>query len=130
MVSRRDDRSGLGRFDITPAAVVRKPARNPDGSVICPECGKSVTDKRGTHHIRRPDIADRGLREQLEEPLLVHGWLCVRHQYDVIIPVNCRGQEASNLPKGWVGVRLVFADGLVRWVATPKRELKAQGIQQ
>lgn len=89
MVSRRDDRSGLGRFDITPAAVVREPARNPDGSVICPECGKSVANERGTHRIRRPDVADADLREQLEDGLLVHGWLCVRHQYDVVTPVAC-----------------------------------------
>lgn len=96
MVSRRDDRSGLGRFDITPAAVVREPARNPDGSVICPECGQSVPNGRGTYHIRPPDMADSDLRAQLDEPLLVHGWLCVRYEYDVVIPVNCRGTVSEN----------------------------------
>jgi hypothetical protein len=45
---------GLGRFDITPTPVVRTPARNPDDSVICPECGQSVTDTRGTQGFDNP----------------------------------------------------------------------------
>jgi len=120
MVSRRDDRSGLGRFDIVPTPVVRAPARHPDGEVIRPECSASLADSRGTHRLRRPNLADRDLRKRLEAPLLVHGWQCVRHQYDVVVPVECRGREAANLPDGWVGVRLVFADEVVQWVATPE----------
>lgn len=126
----REDRTGLGRFDITPSPVVRTPARNPDGSVICPECGADVAADRGTHQLRKPDLADRDLREQLNEPLLVHGWLCTRHQYDVVIPVECRGRDASNFPEGWVGVRLVFADEIVRWVPTPGKELREQGVNR
>jgi hypothetical protein len=126
----REDRTGLGRFDVTPAPVIRTPARNPDGSVICPECGQSVTDTRGTQRIRQPDLADRKLREKLDEPLLTHGWVCTRHQYDVITPRRCRGTDASNLPGGWIGVRLVFADETVRWVPTPERELQQQGIER
>lgn len=124
----RQDRSGLGRYDVTPAPVVRSPARNPDGSVIYPECGADVSEKRGTHRVRHPDLADDDLLGQLEKPLLVHGWLCTRHEYDVVIPVECRGQDARNLPDGWVGVRLVFADETARWVATPARELEEQGV--
>lgn len=131
MVSKlRDDRSGLGRFDITPSPVVRTPARNPDGSVVCPECGQSVDSSRGTHQLRHPDAVDHDLREQLDEPLLVHGWLCARHQYDVVIPVHCRGRGASNLPDGWVGVRLVFADEAIRWVPTPERDLREREIER
>jgi hypothetical protein len=129
-MSRRDDRAGLGRFDVTPAPVVRTPARNPDNSVICPECGQSVTDTRGTQRIRRPDLADRDLREQFDGPLLTHGWVCVRHQYDVVTPVYCRGPEASNLPEGWTGIRLVFVDETVRWIPTPERELEHRGIER
>ena len=73
MVSRRDDRSRLGRFDASPTPVVRAPARHPDGEVICPECGASLADSRGTHRLRRPNLADRNLRKRLEAPLLVHG---------------------------------------------------------
>lgn len=126
----RDDRSGLGRFDVTPAPVVRSPARNPDGSVICPECGEPVDENRGTHRVRSPDLADADLREQLHDDLLVHGWICVRHQYDVVAPIECRGREAANLSDGWVGIRLVFADEQVRWVATPRRELEAHAIER
>ena len=126
----RQDRSGLGRFDVTPAPVVRSPAQNPDGSVICPECGADVTDERGTHRVRQPDLAADNLRDQLRGELLVHGWLCLRHEYDVVIPLECRGRDAASLPDGWVGVRLVFADEGTRWVATPARELAEQGIDR
>ena len=129
-MSRRRDRTGLGRFNMVPTPVIRAPARHPDGEVICPECGASLADSRGTHRLHRPNLADRDLQKQLEEPLLVHGWQCVRHQYDVVVPVECRGREASNLPDGWVGVRLVFADEVVRWVATPEQELEANGIER
>ena len=131
MVSQlRDDRSGLGRFGVTPAPIVRTPAQNPDGTVICPECGNSVDSSRGTHQVRRPTFADHALQESFDDPLFVHGWLCIRHQYDVIIPVPCRGSDASNLASGWVGVRLVFADEIVRWVPTPQKELRKRGIER
>ena len=122
-MSRRDQRTGLGRFGVKPAPIVRTPARNPDGSVICPECGQDVTKSKRTHRIRNPDLADRDLRRELDE-LLTHGWICTRHQYDVVIPVECRGRDASNLQDGWTGVRLAFADNIVRWVPTPRRELQ------
>jgi len=121
-MSRREQRSGLGRFDVMPAPVVRTPARNPDGSVICPECGQDVTGSKGTPRIRDPNLDDRELCEQIDE-LLTHGWLCSRHEYDVVIPVECQGQNASNLQDGWIGVRLVFADDTVRWVPTPQKEI-------
>ena len=128
-MSRREQRSGLGRFDVIPAPVVRSPARNPDGSVICPECGQDVTASKGTHCIRDPDLADHDLRRDIDE-LLTHGWVCTQHQYDVVIPVECRGRSASNLQDGWIGVRLVFADDVVRWVATPERDLDERGISR
>jgi hypothetical protein len=125
-MSRRDQRSGLGRFDVKPTPIVRSPARNPDGSVICPECGRDATDTKGTPRVRAPDLADRELRREIDE-LLTYGWICSRHQYDVVIPVECRGRDASNLQNGWVGVRLVFADETVRWVATPRKEIQTGG---
>lgn len=79
MVSRRDDRSGLGRVDIVPTSVARAPAQYSDGEVICPECSASLADSRGTHRLRRPNLANRDLRKRLEAPLLVHGWQRVRH---------------------------------------------------
>jgi hypothetical protein len=126
----RPDRSGLGRFDLTPTPIIRTPTRHPDGEVICPECGNSVGQNRGTHHIRQPDLADDDLRNQLDQPLLVHGWLCVRHQYDVVIPLECRGRDAADLPDGWVGIRLVFADEATRWVPTPRREIEEQEVSR
>lgn len=126
----RNDRNGLGRFNVTPAPVVRAPARNPDGSVICPECGSDISSSRGTQRLRKPDFADRTLQQQLEEPLLLYGWLCTRHQYDIVIPAACRGRDASNLPTGWIGVRLVFTDEIVRWAPTPRKELREQGVDR
>jgi hypothetical protein len=123
-MSRRDQRSGLGRFDVKPTPIVRSPARNPDGSVICPECGRDVTDTKGTPRIRAPDLADRELRQEIEE-LLTFGWICTGHHYDVVIPVECRDRDASNLQNGWIGVRLVFADEITRWVPSFCRELSA-----
>ena len=122
-MSRRDQRSGLGRFGVKPAPVVRSPARNPDGSLICPECGQDVTESKTTPRIRDPDLADRELRQEIDE-LLTYGWLCTRHEYDVVIPVECRDRDASNLQDGWIGIRLVFADEIVRWVPTPRKELQ------
>jgi hypothetical protein len=122
-MNHRGQRSGLGRFNVMPAPIVRSPARNPNGSVICPECGQDVTNSKSTHRIRGPDLADRQLRREIDE-LLTFGWLCTRHQYDVVIPVECRGTDALNLQNGWTGVRLAFADNVVRWVATPRKELQ------
>ena len=90
--------------------------------MICPECGQDVTASKTTPRIRDPDLDDRELREQIDE-LLTYGWLCTRHEYDVVIPVECQGQKASNLQDGWIGVRLVFADDTVRWVPTPQKEI-------
>jgi len=91
--------------------------------VICPECGQDVTSSKTTPRIRSPDLADRDLREQIDE-LLTHGWLCTHHEYDVVIPVECRDRDASNLQDGWTGIRLVFTDEIVRWVPTPRKELR------
>lgn len=125
-----DTRSGLGRYGVVPPTVVRSPARNPDGSVICPECGRDVTDSKQGHPIVGPDFVDEELRREFDGDLLVFGWRCTCHQYDVVCPATCHGREADNLRDGWVGVRLVYADEQIRWVATPQRELDADAIDR
>ena len=129
-MSRHDSRGGLGRYGVVPPTVVRQPARNPDRTVICPECGHDITDSKATHPVTTPDFVDEELREQYDGNLLVFGWRCPRHEYDVVVPAHCAGSEASNLTDGWVGLRLVFADELTRWVATPARELEDVDIDR
>lgn len=120
----RQDRAGLGRYGVVPPTIVRAPARNPDGSVICPECGNDITASKSAHRVRKPDLADVELLEALDDDdLLVFGWRCSRHEYDVVCPASAGGPDAGGLQDGWTGVRLVFADEEVRWVATPAREL-------
>ena len=119
----RQDRGGLGRYGVAPAPVVRTPARNPDGTVICPECGADITASKQGQPVSSPDLADAELHEAHDGDLLVFGWRCTRHQYDVVCPAACHGQDAENLRDGWTGVRLVFADQQARWVATPQQEL-------
>ncbi len=118
-------RAGLGRYGILPSTVVRPAAQNPDGSVICPECGSDITNTKQAHPVKNPDFSDRHLCQAFTGDLFVYGWRCRRHQYDVVSPAPCHGESADNLPDGWVGVRLVFADQVQRLVATPQRELPA-----
>ena len=129
-MSRHDNRGGLGRYGVVPSTVVRQQARNPDGSVICPECGHDITDSKGTHPVISPDFVDEDLCREYEGELLVFGWRCTRHQYDVLAPSHCAGSDASNLADGWLGVRLTFADEQRRWVPTPARELSEQGFER
>ena len=127
-MSRHESRGGLGQYGVVPPTVIRQLVRNPDGSVICPECGHDVTASKQTHPIVSPEFADYELTRDYDGELLVFGWRCARHVYDVVTPARCDGAEASNLPSGWVGVRLVFADQRVRWVATPGCELESRGL--
>lgn len=121
----RQDRAGLGRYGVVAPTIVRTPARNPDGTVICPECGAGITGSKSAHRVVTPDLADHDLREALDGELLVYGWRCSRHEYDVVCPVRVRGPDAGSLQEGWTGVRMVYADQSTRWVATPERELPA-----
>ena len=116
-------RTGLARFGVVPRTIVRAPARDHDGLVICPECGAPVGASKGTPRIARPDLLDEDLEEIVDGTLVTHGWACERHQYDVVLPSRCHGPEAPSFVDGWVGVELRFADDLVRWVATPEREV-------
>lgn len=119
----RQDRAGLGRYGVVAPTIVRSPARNPDGTVICPECGADITGSKSAHRVVKPDLVDVELLEALDDDLLVFGWRCSRHEYDVVCPARAGGPSADGLQDGWTGVRLVYADQSARWVATPEQEL-------
>lgn len=127
-MSRHDTRGGLGKYGVVAPTVVRQPARNPDGTHICPECGHDITDSKETHPVVSPDFASRDLVRDFDGELYVFGWRCTRHAYDVVTPVRCDGADASNLSSGWIGVRLAFADQRIRWVATPRREFDSRDL--
>lgn len=122
------DNSGLSQFGVYPDAVVRAPARRADETVVCPECGKPVEDSKGTHQLDNPPLVDHDLRARFQGPLLVHGWVCERHHYDVVSPVLVDGEKARALGPGWTGVELVFADEQRRWVGTPQQELEEHAV--
>lgn len=69
-----DGRGGLGRCGIVPPTVVREPARNPDGTVICPERGDDISDSKAAHPVVSPDFDNRELHREYEGELLVFGW--------------------------------------------------------
>ena len=117
-------RSGLARFGVVPSTIVRTPARDRDGLVICPECGVPVGSSKGTPTIVNPDLRDRELTKIIGRELVTHGWQCTSHQYDVVIPSKCHGPDAPSFVSGWMGVQIYFADEVVRWVATPEKEIK------
>lgn len=130
MVSGHDIRGGLGRYGVLPSTIVRQPARNADDWVICPECGSPVGGNKGTHPVAHPEFIDDRLDEDYDGDLLVRGWRCDLHQYEVVIPARCNGPDAPTFRDGWVGVEIAFADETPRHVATPRRELEDRGLER
>ena len=117
-------RSGLARFGVVSRTVVRTPAHDRDRLVICPECGVPVGASRGSHTIIGPDLLDEDLGELVGRELVTLGWVCEQHQYDIVLPETCHGSEAPSFVSDWIGVELRFADEIVRWIATPAKEIE------
>lgn len=112
---------GLARYGVRPRTIVREPTRDSEGVQICPECGHPVGTSKSAHKVHQPDVIDRDLRQRLKEPtLIVFGWACDTHPYDVVLPAR-----VSSMREGWVGVEIGFADGHQRKVPVPERELPA-----
>lgn len=109
----------LADYGVAPRDVLRAPTRDHSGQVICPECGCPLGGTKGSQRLVNPLLVD-----EIEIAVFVTlGYRCDRHPYDVIIPTQCKGKRAGNYPAGWVGVRVEFADGVVRWVAVPEKEV-------
>lgn len=109
----------LADFGVAPRDVLRAPTRDRSGEVVCPECGCPLGGTKGSQRLTNPLLVDR-----LSISVFVTlGYRCDRHAYDVIIPLRCGGPSAGNYPPGWVGIRVEFADEVVRWVAVPEKEV-------
>ena len=111
-------RSGLERYGVIAPTVVRD--YHQDGDLInCAECGQPVNASKGTQTIHKPEIVeDIDLQE-----IVTLGWSCDRHPSDVVLPQRCLDFDAPSFVDGWVGVRVRFADQVVRHVAVPAKEL-------
>lgn len=118
-------RTGLGRYGVVPSTVVREPARNHDGIVVCPECGRPVANSKGTPRIHNPSIVETELLDAVDR-LVTFGWQCQRHQYTVVLPARIGGSDAAALGDGWTGVRIVFVDQSIRHVPVPKKEVNGR----
>lgn len=106
-------------FGVAPRDVLRAPTRTHSGEVVCPECGCPLGGTKGNQRLNNPRLVD----DTEIGAFVTIGHRCDRHAYDVIIPVRCDGPTARNYPDGWQGVRVEFADGMVRWVAVPDKEV-------
>lgn len=117
---------GLGRYGVRPPTIVREPARDSQGIPICPECGHPVPQTKQGHQVHQPDVVDRDLRERLEGALVVFGWRCDEHAYEIVTPARCDA-DATHMVAGWTGVELAFADGHTRYVAVPEKIVETGG---
>lgn len=111
----------LVEFGVAARDVIRQFSRDRDGLVICPECGQPIGGTEGSQRLLNPALVDD--RDLEVNRFVTLGWRCDRHAYDVIVPKPCRGEQATNYPAGWIGVRVRYADDHVRWVALPEKEV-------
>lgn len=114
-------RPGLGRFGFLPPTVVRLPATDHKDLHICAECGRSVAESKGSHELVTVEIVDEV--EPIGDRFVTHGWRCGRHQHDVIMSEHAGGSTAPAMGEGWTGVRVRFADQVVRHVPVPEKEV-------
>lgn len=113
--------STLEDFGVAARDVVRQLTTDRDGLIVCPECGRPIGGTKGSQQLVNPELVDA---DELEvEHFVTLGWRCEKHAYDVIIPKPCNGERARNYPAGWRGIRVRYADDLVRWVAVPEKEV-------
>lgn len=119
------NRKGLGRWGVAAKTVLRERTTDSEGLLICPECGHPVGNSLGSHEVARPEVVDNDIADTIGDVLITHGWACDRHPgYQVVCPtpVGSLSVERAVHP-GWVGVRVKMADGFVRTVATPEKEV-------
>jgi hypothetical protein len=92
---------------------------------ICAECGTPIEGSKGSHVVQRPDLVSDEVADVAGKRLVVFGFVCKRHTTPVVHPQPTNRYAANvNDGRGWTGVRLEFADGIVRWVAVPKVEVE------
>ena len=104
--------------------VVRRAAFDARERIVCPECGDPVDAPTAALHLPAGGIVEADQRGRVGDSIVTHGTTCQRHQYEVLIPSNCNGRDALGYTSGWRGLKYEFADGTVRWVAVPEREVE------
>lgn len=119
------NRKGLGRFGVAAKTVLREATTDHDNVRICPECGHPVGNSLRGHEVAHPEIVEGADPEEIGDSLVVYGWKCTRHSgYAVVMPTPVGSRTAAEAVRpGWVGVRVRMADGFVRTVAVPAREI-------
>lgn len=118
-------KSDLSKFGVSPPSVVRKAVSGKHECNVCAECGRVVGGRPTCVRIQKPTIPDDEVAEAIGDELVTHGWVCERHSYRVIHPVPT-GADGSGVGPGWTGIRVEFADGMYRYVATPEREVSGE----
>lgn len=117
----------MSLYDHVDAVILRDPVHHGD-TVICPECGKDITDTKGSGEARVPlgTLLDTDLASILDAPSLpTHGWVCNRHNYAVVCPAHTTS-DGGNIGAGWTGVPVELADGRDRRVPVPRKEVAQQ----
>jgi len=120
------NRTGLGRFGVTASTVLRERTTDREGYLICPECGHPIGDSAVGQEVAHPEIVSDHEPATDDGSLVIHGWECDRHSgYSVVCPTPVGTQGAAYVVNdGWTDVRVRMADGFVRTVAVPERELR------
>lgn len=120
------DRSGLGRYGVAAKTVLRECSTDSDDFLICPECGHPVGNSEGSHEIAHPEIVEGADLKFVGDTLVTFGWSCDQHSgYEVIMPTPIGSSDAASVVHpGWVGVRVRMADGFVRTVPAPEKEVR------
>lgn len=115
----------MSLYDFVDAVILRDPAEK-FGRVVCPECGKDISDSKGTGDAVVPigSLVDVDLASELDqETLPTHGWACTRHDYVVVCPAHTT-RDGGMIGAGWTGLLVEFADGHARRVPVPEREVR------
>lgn len=118
------NRQGLGRFGVAPCTILRIPTTSASGLTICPECGHPVDQSKGSHEVAFPEIVGGVDPVDVGDVLVTHGWACNQHSYDLVLPLRIGSVDDTRIVlPGWVGVKVRFADGSVRPIPTPAKEI-------
>jgi hypothetical protein len=123
------NQKGLGRFGITARTVLREHTSDHDDLLVCPECGTPIGGSLQGHEVAHPEVVSEHEPASDDDTLVVHGWKCDHHSgYSVVCPTPVGSRDAAEVVNpGWVGVQVRMADGFVRTVAVPAKEVRETG---
>ncbi|MFB6114384.1 MAG: hypothetical protein ABEJ58_09840 [Halodesulfurarchaeum sp.] len=110
--------------------IVRPPAEHEQfpGSNVCPECGQIIDESEGptftpTDRVENDEFR-KALLEDYPQRFPTFGYVCSRHEYDVLTPKLVSNGRATGFLDGWVGVPVRFHDGATRHIPVPEVEVE------